>query len=77
MDSKEIEECGKACFVASCKGYIASFDMDVAKTRMVMVAPDGHRVVGDFCETRQEAVASCAKEFIKSGLNHETDTKKA
>lgn len=66
MDKERIELIGKGCFIASCKGYLGYFDMVEEKIRMTLKAPDGHFVAGEFRPTREEAVESCALEFLKN-----------
>lgn len=73
MDNDRIKEIGKACFLASCKGYIGTFDEHDNTIRMVLTAPDGHRVSGEFKPTKEEAVESCAMQFLKT--DHDTSSR--
>jgi hypothetical protein len=70
MDDARYKLCGRAMFIASCKGYLASFDEDGDKMRFVLVAPDGHRVVGEFLDTKELAIESCALKFLQT--DHDT-----
>lgn len=72
MDEARVQEIGKACFAASCKGYIGTFDEYNGLVRQVLQSPDGHRISGEFKPTRQEAIESCAMQFLKD--DHDTNS---
>lgn len=65
MDTDLVDFCRMACLTASAKGYVGSFDMDTSgKIRWVLRSLDGHTVVGDFRDTRQEAIEDTCKIFM-------------
>ncbi len=72
MDKEQLDKIGKACFVASCKGYIGSFDTDGTQVRQTLQSPDGHKIVGEYKSNKMEAIESCAMQFLQS--THDTAT---